>query len=83
MKIITQHEIDFLISSGKIILIRDKYVYNVTNFKLHPGGYKCLENKCGQNVDYDYNFHSSNAKKIWKEYCIGTTKKIYSLCTII
>ena len=79
---ISQNNINNMILDKRIILIRKKYIYDVTDFNDHPGSYKCLVNKCGRNVEYDYDFHSYNAKKLWKKYCIGTTQK-QSFCIIM
>ena len=79
---ISPGDVNNMIQSGRIIIIRKNNKYDVTEFNSHPGSYKCLLNKCGKNVDYDYDFHSYKAKKLWNKYCIGTTKK-QSFCIII
>lgn len=51
-------------------IIANNFVYDVTNFlNKHPGGSKTILNKSGQDVTFDYNFHSN--KEIWKKYLIG------------
>jgi cytochrome b involved in lipid metabolism len=79
---ISQNDINNMISNNRIILIRYIYIYDVTDFNDHPGSYKCLVNKCGKNVKYDFDFHSYDAKKLWKKYCIGTIQK-QELCIIM
>ena len=51
-------------------IIANNYVYDVTNFlDRHPGGKNAILYKSGQDVTFDYNFHSN--KEIWKKYSIG------------
>mmetsp|Transcript_99828 Transcript_99828/g.277798 ORF Transcript_99828/g.277798 Transcript_99828/m.277798 type:complete len:309 (+) Transcript_99828:333-1259(+) len=48
-------------------------VYDVTPFvELHPGGERSLLRHAGQDSTVDFDFHSSGAQKLWKEYQIGT-----------
>ena len=81
--IISPKEIDIMIKQGKIIILRNNKVYDITNFNFHPGGFNCLQKKNGKDVSYDYNFHSKNAKKIWKKFLIGYIKKENTFCNIM
>ena len=59
-------------------LIVEKNVYDITNFlKLHPEHINRIIKKAGENVTDDYNFHTKNQKKIWKQYKIGKIGKRY------
>jgi cytochrome b involved in lipid metabolism len=71
-----------LIKNGKKLLYHDNIVYDVTNYQ-HPGGEcifkKILKLDSNNNILYtditiDYNFHSSQSKKVWKSMIIGTTE---------
>ena len=79
---LTDDEINSLINKGNIILLRGKYVYDVTNFDTHPGGSKCLKKRNNMDVSEDYKFHRDTGKKLWKKYCIGVKKK-NSTCLIL
>lgn len=74
MNYYTLKEINNLIKDGKIIIIRKDNIYDITNYKSHPGGVNCFQKKNGEEVSLDYKFHSNKAKKIWSLYFIG---KIY------
>ena len=54
-------------------LVVKNRVYDVSDFlKKHPNHIKRILKKAGTDVTYDYKMHSSNQKKIWKDYLIGT-----------
>ena len=47
-------------------------VYNVTNFLYkHPAGHLSILRKAGKDCTIDFDFHSFNAKNMWKLYGIG------------
>lgn len=57
------------------IIAHDK-VYDVTKYiSNHPGGELSITRKAGTDCTRDYDFHSSNGKKIWKKYEIGFIEK--------
>lgn len=71
----SRESINKQIENGKIIIIVNNNVYDVTEFvKYHPGGENCFLNKNGKDCSYDLNFHSDEAKKLLKMFFIG--KKI-------
>ena len=56
---------------SKIIFYVGKKKYDATKFlNDHPGGKQCLIKKNNTDVTIDYNFHSKNGKKKWKEFLI-------------
>ena len=77
MKYYTKLEISDFIENNpdRIIIFRNEYIYDVTDFDDHPIGKEVLINKKYKNVEKDYYFHSSNAKNKWMKYCIGTTRR--------
>ena len=62
-----------LIIDGKMLLVANNYVYDITLYQdNHPGG-DCIKRKCikiisnkiyFEQCNIDYKFHSSNSKKI-------------------
>ena len=69
-------------------LVANNNVYDVTKFiNLHPGSKNAILKHAGKICDIDYNFHSKNAKKIWKKYKIGElvikNKKKNNICVIV
>ena len=72
MKYFSEEDISKL-RETKLILIRKKHIYDVTNFYLqHPGGKNAiLKNLYNINNNYHYNFHTKEGKKMWDEYKIG------------
>ena len=76
----------FLTLSFQKLLIANNMVYDITNYYTqHPGG-NCILQKIitldsrsnrliVDNCNIDFNFHSKNAKVIWKKLLIGTTKE--------
>ena len=71
---ITNDELIYLIKKGNKLLYHDNIIYDVTNYQ-HPGGdcifKKILKLDSNNNIIYtditiDYNFHSSQSKKVWK-----------------
>jgi len=56
----------YLVAHGK--------VYNISNYRGHPGGQRALINSQGINTTKDFDFHSKIARKKWNEYCIGIVK---------
>ena len=72
LSIITQNELETLKKNNQTIIFIDKKVYNITNYlEKHPGGKDCLLKNKLKNTKESYNFHSSYAQKLWKEYLIG------------
>jgi cytochrome b involved in lipid metabolism len=79
-------EIKKLVENDRKLLISNNYVYDVSDYyKKHPGG-NCILKKivkldCKLNrliiddCSIDFNFHSKNAKNIWKDLLIGTIKR--------
>lgn len=60
------------IKNGKIIIIVDGNVYDVSKFpKYHPGGEGCLINRNGKDCSRDLKFHSNEAKDMLKLFYIG------------
>ena len=79
--ILNDKDINELLSNNRIILLRGNYIYDVTDFKDHPGSYKLLIDKNGQDISRDYNFHKN--KGVFKKYLIGVKKKKDCYCTIL
>ena len=55
-------------------IISKNKVYNATPFiKIHPGGFKSILKRAGgvKDCSVDFDFHSSNGRKVWKKYQIG------------
>ena len=55
-------------------IIAKNKVYNATPFmKIHPGGYKSIMRRAGgvKDCEEDFNFHSTNGRKVWQKYQIG------------
>ena len=73
-----------LVINGKMLLIANNYVYDITLYQdNHPGG-DCIKRKCVKinsdkiyfkQCNIDYGFHSSKSKKLWNKIKIGTIKK--------
>ena len=87
MKYYTLKEISKHNHENDCWLVADSYVYDVTKFiDIHPGSKNAILRHAGKICNIDYNFHSSNAKKIWNKYKIGKFKKKYknnnSFCII-
>ena len=80
LKVFKENEIDTLLSEDRIILFRDKYIYDVTNFTDHPGTYNIFLKRNGTDISKDYNFHKN--KQIFKKYLIGVRKR-NSYCNIM
>lgn len=75
MKKYTIEEIQKL-KEDRIILLCGKYIYDVTEFiNSHPVGEKPIIKHMDSDNTVNYNFHSKNAKKMWKKYLIGYVKK--------
>jgi cytochrome b involved in lipid metabolism len=66
-------EIEDLRKKGRIILIANKRVYDVTDYiDIHPGSRESiLRNMYNKDNKDSYNFHSNNGQKIWEDYFIG------------
>ena len=80
MKYISNKEIDKLISEQRIILYIGNYIYDVTDFKDHPGGYDILKKRINQDIPKDFKFHKN--KKLFRKYLIGTKNSKSCECTI-
>ena len=55
-------------------IIMDKKIYDIKNLIFdHPGGNKCLYNKCStlEDCKIDFDFHSKLAKTIWNKLLVG------------
>jgi len=72
--------IENLIKNNKKLIFVDDDIYDITDF-VHPFNIDPITSQINSNVKNDYNFHGSNAKKLWKKYKIGTKKK--SICNIM
>jgi cytochrome b involved in lipid metabolism len=56
-------------------LVVNNKVYDVTLFiNHHPGGGESIMKHAGMDVTTDYEFHSIEAKKHWKEFEIGVVQ---------
>lgn len=76
-----------MINEGDKLIIAKDIVYRINDYYMkHPGGNCILKkilkidsNKSNRIIldlcDIDYNFHSKNGKKIWKDLAIGTIRK--------
>ena len=57
-------------------IIAKNNVYDVSKFiNIHPGSKNAILKHAGKICDIDFDFHSKNAKKLWKKYKIGILKK--------
>ncbi len=57
--------------SNRLYIYINKEPYDVTDFiDEHPGGKQCILNKIGKDCTIDYNWHSKNGKKLWKEFLV-------------
>ena len=71
MEVIPDNKINSLTKNGRIIIYRDNYIYDVTEFiDIHPGGKTSLLLKNLKDYSSDYKFHSKNAKQTWNNYLI-------------
>jgi len=69
--IISDEEI-IKLQKTRIIIFKDKYIYDLTKYtNEHPGGKNAILRNQGKNCNISYDFHSKQAQKLWKEYCIG------------
>ena len=87
---LTLDEIRKLVINNRKLLLANNMVYDITDYyDKHPGG-QCilkkvihLDSKSNRiifnDVNVDLNFHSKNAKTIWKNLIIGSTKQ-FSFC---
>ena len=88
-KIFTNDEIKMMVTDGLKIILVDNKLYDITiYYKSHPGGTRCFDNKVLKVINntlikhdctYDFNFHSKNSHKIWKQLFIGLTHKKLNL----
>lgn len=54
-------------------LVAHGLVYDATPFlDQHPAGATCILKLGGKDASRDYDFHSSEAQKVWEKCCIGT-----------
>ena len=68
----TMNDINNMIAAGKIIFVVNGKVVDATDMaKKHPAGERCLLRNNGKECTRDYDFHSSNAMKMWDERVIG------------
>jgi hypothetical protein len=91
---LTNQEIKKLVINNKKLLIANNMVYDITNYYTqHPGG-NCILQKIitldsrsnrliVDNCSIDLNFHSKNAKVIWKKLIIGTIQEYSFLQKIL
>ncbi|VBB17769.1 cytochrome b-like heme/steroid binding domain containing protein [Yasminevirus sp. GU-2018] len=62
-------------SDERVILYAHGKTYDVTDFvNKHPAGSRCILSKKGKDCTIDYDFHSSRARKLWKEYKVDPNK---------
>lgn len=66
-------EIEDLRKKGRIILIANKRVYDVSEYiDIHPGSREAiLRNMYNEDNKDSYNFHSNNGQSLWEDYFIG------------
>ncbi len=65
-------------------LVADGVVYDVTSFlSEHPAGVAAIMRHAGQESSEDFQFHSQNAQKLWREYKVGTIKGYKRGCIIM
>lgn len=66
-------EIEDLRKKGRIILIANKRVYDVSEYiDSHPGSREAiLRNMYNEDNKESYNFHSNNGQSLWEDYFIG------------
>ena len=84
MRYIELKEVNKHTSENDCWIIANGYVYDVSKYmNIHPGSTNAILKHAGQDVSYDYNFHSLKAKKIWKKLIIGYVKKQNNSCCII
>ena len=70
-------EIEDLRKKGRIILIANKRVYDVSEYiDIHPGSREAITyNMYNLDNKDSYDFHSNNGQKIWDSYYIGEYSK--------
>lgn len=65
-------------------LIADGVVYDVTSFLAeHPAGVAAIMRHAGKESSEDFQFHSQNAQRLWREYKVGTLEGHKKGCTIM
>ena len=61
--------------SDRVILYAHGKTYDVTDFvNKHPAGSRCILKKNETDCTIDYDFHSSHARKMWKDYTVDSNK---------
>ena len=69
-------------TTNRILVTIDDCVYDLTEYKDHPGGYKVLElckSKDASDVFKKYHWPEGDARKIMKKYQIGTLDLVKGL----
>ena len=67
-------------------IIAKNKVYNATPFlKIHPGGVQSILRRAGgvKDCSIDFDFHSSNGRKVWQQYQIGIVEGSRQSCQIM
>jgi cytochrome b involved in lipid metabolism len=67
-------------------IIAKNKVYNATPFiSIHPGGIKSILRRAGgvKDCSIDFDFHSTNGRKVWQKYQIGIVEGTRSSCQIM
>jgi cytochrome b involved in lipid metabolism len=78
----TENEINEEIEKGKLIVLGENLVYDVTDFaERHPGGREYLAKQVGKDVTQQMQSetphkHSLAAYTILKKYCIGSLMQV-------
>ena len=73
---ISLEQINILRKDGKIIIISNNKVYDLTSYvNSHPGGKMTIIKSQEKDNSDIFNYHSQYAKKNWKKFKIGYLKK--------
>ena len=82
MRLIRKNEVKKHINENDCWIIAHNKVYDVSKYmNIHPGSKKAILNKAGQDVSYDFDFHSKKSREIWEKLCIGYTEDYVSNST--
>lgn len=81
---LVQHPLSCFCRVHDCWLVAHGKVYDATPMLFeHPAGVRSILRHAGQDATVDFDFHSNGARKMWKQYEIGTLEGHESKCTIM